>query len=83
MLQVKKVWVADNGDIFLEREWNYRNPSLEEIEALKNQALEMLDRGEFETCHYVNDGKIKHGSYYTNDNEKIGALFIWLRSNTT
>lgn len=72
MLQVKKVWVADNGDIFLEREWNYRIPSLKEIEALKNQALEMLDRGEFETCHCVNDGKIKHGSYYTNDNEFIG-----------
>ena len=32
----------------------------------------MLDRGEFENCHYVNDGKIKHGSYYTNDNEFIG-----------
>lgn len=72
MLQVKKVWVADNGDIFLERKVDYRNPSLKEIEVLKNQALEMLDRGEFETCHYVNNGRIKYGSYYTNDNEFIG-----------
>ena len=51
MLKIKKVWVADNGDIFLEREVDYRNVSLKEIEALKNQAVEMLDRGEFENCH--------------------------------
>lgn len=33
MLKIKKVWVADNGDIFLEREVDYRNYSLKEIEA--------------------------------------------------
>lgn len=84
MLKIKKVWVADNGDVFLEREVDYRNASLKEIEALKNQAVEMLDRGEFENCHYVNDGKIKHGSYYTYDNEFIGneQIHILTKYNT-
>lgn len=84
MLQVKKVWVADNGDIFLEREANYKTPKLEEIEALKNQALEMLDRREFENCLYVNKGEIKYGSYYTYDNEFIGneQIHVLTKYNT-
>lgn len=84
MLQIKKVWVADNGDVFLEREVDYRNPSPKEIEVLKNQALEMLDRGEFENCHYVNDGRIKYGGYYNCDNEFLGneQIHVLTKYNT-
>ncbi len=84
MLKIKKVWVADNGDVFLEREVDYRNPTLEEIELLKNEALVMLDKGDFETCLYVNDGKIKYGSYYTYDNEFIGneQIHVLTKYNT-
>lgn len=71
MLKLKKVWIADNGDIFLEREVDYREATSKEIEELKNQALEALDRGEFECCHYE-EGKSKYGEYYSQDGEFLG-----------
>lgn len=71
MLKLKKVWIADNGDIFLEREVDYREATQKEIEELKNQALEALDRGEFECCHYE-EGKTKYGKYYSQDGEFLG-----------
>lgn len=72
MLKLKKVWIADNGDIFLEREVDYREATQKEIEELKNQALEALDRGEFEYCHYEKGELTSHGKYYSHDGEFLG-----------
>ena len=70
-LKLKTVWVADNGDIFLEREMNFEKHTKEEVKALKEQALEALDRGEVKPCHYE-PGEIKWGKYYTSDGEFLG-----------
>lgn len=75
MLKIKKVYVADNGDIFLIRETNYAEPTKEEVNDLKSEALEMLDRGEFETCIYMK-GNMVFGSYYTLDGEFLGNELI-------
>lgn len=72
MLKLKKVLISDNGDIFLERDVDYREATSKEIEELKNQALEALDRGEFECCHYEKGELTSHGKYYSHDGEFSG-----------
>ncbi len=85
-LIIKKIYIADNGDVFIETNSYYKEVSNEEFVNLIAEGLKIYETGlqeidgiaepfeRIEYCKYVEGGQFP--SYYTENGEFIGHLGI-------
>ena len=70
MIEIKKIYKADNEDVFVIKSTDYKYHSKEEMEDLLKRANKMYENGEYENCKYSKTNL--YGSYKDNNGEFIG-----------
>lgn len=80
MIEIKKIYKANNGDVFLLKETDYKQHTKEEIEDLIKKAKEMYSNNEYEKCIYREGTVSKFGSYYDKNGNFLGNEQIHILS---
>lgn len=72
MIEINKVYKADNGDLFVIKKNDYKAHSKEEIEDLLNRAKKMYKDGNYEECICKIGDIFSYKSYIDKDGIFIG-----------
>lgn len=72
MIEIKKVYKANNGDVFLIKESDYKEHTEEEIKDLLERAKEMYINNQYEKCTCKIGKTFGLKCYYDEDENFIG-----------